>query len=170
MASSIKSDDQRVVLSGQDAREIARLLRLLESPESAKNVSQLLEVTEQDNSPSALLPRGQLLARARAVLSERRRRAQFFSSGLFGEPAWDMLLGLYIMNGKPLQFGKLVNLVGAPQTTAIRWLKHLEDEGLVARRSDPDDARLVRMELLERALDLLDAYFSSMPESLAALG
>jgi DNA-binding MarR family transcriptional regulator len=169
MASSIKSDDQRVILSGQDAREIARLLRLLESPESTKKISELLEVTEQDNNPSAL-PRAQLLARARSVLSERRRRAQFFSSGLFGEPAWDMLLGLYIMNGKQLQFGKLVNLVGAPQTTAIRWLKHLEDEGLVARRSDPDDARLVRMELLDRALRLLDAYFSSMPERVAGLG
>jgi len=83
---------------------------------------------------------------------------------MFGEPAWDLLLCLYIMDGRRVTFGKLVNMIGEPMTTAVRWLDYLEKEHLIARRPDPSDRRMVCIELLDRGRDILDSYFASSPD------
>jgi len=81
-----------------------------------------------------------------------------------------MLVTLYIMDGRRVTVGKLVNMIDAPQTTALRWLQYLERKRYVARRSDPDDRRVVCIQLLEGGRELLDAYFSTLPEGFSALG
>jgi DNA-binding MarR family transcriptional regulator len=170
MASRTKSDGDTVVLSKPDAREIARLLRLLE-PTEAEHTGQHLHGADQPDCDSpAPVPRAELVARAQAFHAERNRRARFFNRSIFGEPAWDMLLSLYIMDGRRLSAGQLANMIGAPQTTALRWLQYLEKEGFVARSTDPDDRRFTRIGLLDHGRQLLDAYFSSLPDGLGNLG
>jgi DNA-binding MarR family transcriptional regulator len=170
MASRTKSDGDTIVLSKPDAREIARLLRLLEPTKAEHDARYLREAEQPDCNSPAPIPRTELVARAQAFHAERNRRARFFNRSIFGEPAWDMLLSLYIMDGRPLSAGQLANMIGAPQTTALRWLQYLEKEGFVARSTDPDDRRFTRIGLLDQGRQLLDAYFSSLPEGFGASG
>jgi len=168
LASRTNSGPAGVFVPASDAREIARLLRLLQ-PATA-NPTSSAEAPEQDNKPAGCSARTQLQARARALFNERNRRAGFFSKSIFGEPAWELLLTLYIMDGRRVTIRTLVSTVEAPQTTVLRWLEYLERERFVARRSDPDDKRVVCVELMDQGRDLLDAYFGTLPEGFSALG
>lgn len=80
---------------------------------------------------------------AQEEYADRQRRIAFFDKDLFGEPAWDMLLDLFIANAseRRLSITALCYGSGAPQTTALRWINVLEDRGLIERRSDKQDKR-----------------------------
>jgi len=119
---------------------------------------------------SARCSRNELVSKARLVFEERKRRGEFLSRAMLGEPAWDMLLGLYIDRDRRLSVGWLVTMVGVPQTTALRWIDYLEKEHLVAKRQDPDDRRVVYIELLDRGREALDSYFTSSPAELRPNG
>lgn len=111
---------------------------------------------------SGHLDRHNLVERARRTFSGRQRRSQNFSSAMFGEPAWDMLLALYVTEQSGPRY-KIVNLLaqsGASATTGLRWLDYLEKERLVTRKPNPTDRRTSFIELTEKARNGLDAYFS----------
>jgi DNA-binding MarR family transcriptional regulator len=88
---------------------------------------------------------------AQEIYSERQRRQDCFQSDLFGEPAWDILLDLYIAAKQSKDIQTTSACVGAnvPPTTALRWLTLLETRGLVERYEDPKDQRrtFVRLSL-----------------------
>ncbi len=101
---------------------------------------------------------------ARTILAERQRRARCFDPTLFGEPAWDMLLALYAgeeESGRQT-IGQLIRWVEVPQTTALRWIAHLERRGLVIRRPHPTDLRIVFIELTETARARLEEYLAGL--------
>jgi len=104
----------------------------------------------------------QLLTRAGEILAARRRREQLFSASMFGEPAWEMLLNLYLTesSGLRLNVSRVTEGSGSPPTTALRWLDYLENQRLVRRETHPTDARASFVELTQRAHDLLEAYLS----------
>lgn len=81
--------------------------------------------------------------RARVILRVRRKREALFGSGLFGEPAWDMLLELYAteLAGQRARAADLCCISGVPSSTALRWLRMLENHGWVTRLPDRRDAR-----------------------------
>ncbi|MEQ1499493.1 MAG: MarR family transcriptional regulator [Novosphingobium sp.] len=74
---------------------------------------------------------------------ERRRRSKYFESNLFGEPAWDMMLDLFIaaVAEKRLSITALCYGSGSPPTTALRWIGLLEGHALVTRFADNLDKR-----------------------------
>ena len=86
----------------------------------------------------------------------RRRRDSLFGRDLFGEPAWDILLDLYVaeQSGRPLALSTVGSLAGVPQTTAFRWMTQLLERGHIVRQADPNDARrgLIRLSDTGRAL------------------
>jgi hypothetical protein len=90
-----------------------------------------------------------LLASAEAVYQSRRRRSAYFADALFGEPAWDMLLDLFIQQGrrKRVQVTSACLASGVPATTALRWITVLEQEGLVQRVPGVHDRRTQFVEL-----------------------
>lgn len=161
MASRTNFDTGTVVLSATEAREIARLLRILDGQQGTP--AKLASATSADREAPSQPSRMELLLRARALFAERTRRAEFFNRSIFGEPAWDMLLALYTLDGQRMTVGRLVNVIGAPQTTALRWLDYLEKERFVARRPDPDDLRVSCIELQDHGRELLDRYFARFP-------
>ena len=98
------------------------------------------------------------------ILSARRARSRFFSKGLFADPAWDILLDL--LNSRLAH--RRVSVTSAcvasnvPPTTALRWIRLLENEGLVRRQADPFDGRRFYIELTEQADASLTQYFASV--------
>jgi DNA-binding MarR family transcriptional regulator len=167
---SSKPGEEHVVISAADAREITRLLKLLQPFERRTNDNDVHESQSAKSRAFVEPQRATLIERAQAIFSERSRRAEYLSRAMFGEPAWDMLLCLYILDGRRVSFGNLVSMIGQPMTTAVRWIDYLEKERLVARRPDPDDRRVVDIELLDRGREVLDSYLSSFPMSGPALG
>jgi DNA-binding transcriptional ArsR family regulator len=80
---------------------------------------------------------------ARALIGARRARERLFGDGLFADPAWDMLLALFVADaeGEPLSVSQLCGASGVPHTTALRWIESLARAGLIVRAPDARDAR-----------------------------
>lgn len=77
------------------------------------------------------------------------------------EPAWDILLDLFIAQGE----GKTVSVSSAcigsasPPTTGLRWLGVLADEGLIVRENDPADHRRVLVRLTPAGTAAMERFF-----------
>jgi DNA-binding MarR family transcriptional regulator len=98
------------------------------------------------------------------ILAERRRRIHFFEAGIFGEPAWDILLTLYgaeQVSGRQT-IEQLVRWIQFPATTALRWIAYLERSGLVVRTAHPIDQRTMFIELSEEARARLTDYLADV--------
>lgn len=105
------------------------------------------------------------LPMAQQLYQMRRRRAVCFgSSDLFGEPAWDMLLDLYIAHARGQSVSVTSACIGAavPATTALRHLGQLQDEGLIEREQDPRDQRRINVRLSELGVTRMESYFSEI--------
>ncbi|MEJ2411076.1 MAG: MarR family transcriptional regulator [Novosphingobium sp.] len=106
---------------------------------------------------------------ARQTYDDRRRRAKIFASeGLFGEPAWDILLDLFIATKERRRVSVTSACIGSavPSTTALRWITILEKNGFLAREADPGDARRVYVKLSARGYSAMLEYFASASRSI----
>src|SRR5918993_1365966 len=76
---------------------------------------------------------------ARKILRARAARAEYLSSRLFSEPAWDMLLELYVAHllQRRLSVSDLCIASRVPHTTALRSIQVIFTEELASRRRDP---------------------------------
>lgn len=95
----------------------------------------------------------------------RRRDSSLGIKGLFGEPAWDILLDVFIaqMCNADIQVSSVCIEAGVPSTTVLRWIARLESEGMVYRAADNGDAR-------RRYVRLTDAGHQKMVKTLNAIG
>lgn len=110
------------------------------------------------------------LALARKTYALRRKRSAIFGNpDLFGEPAWDILLDLYIAQaeGKSVSVSSACIGSAAPATTGLRWLGVLADEGLILREADPADQRRVLVRLTGAGRAAMERYFQTVAESFA---
>ena len=117
----------------------------------------------RDAAPAALPAAGALLGLlAEEVYRDRRRRARHLPTRLLGEPAWDILLDLYVAagRGQAVSVSNACLAADAPASTALRWLHHLEDEGLVERLADQTDARRHYVRLTDAGMERMGAYFA----------
>lgn len=81
-----------------------------------------------------------LAASAATIRRVRRRRVGYFDMKLFGEPAWDMLVEVFIRHarGRTTELGRLLTVSGSAPATAERYLRTLEQAGHLRRHPDPD--------------------------------
>jgi hypothetical protein len=98
-----------------------------------------------------------LAAIATSIYRTRQNRLHYFDPALFAEPAWDMLLDLFInkVRGARVSTTSLCIAAAAPQATGIRWIGLLEEHGLLRRYRAPDDARLMLIEITPRCYQLM---------------
>lgn len=102
-----------------------------------------------------------LPAIARRMYDDRLARISIFGkSSLFGEPAWDILLFIYIRMAtmEMTTVTDACNGSGCPSTTALRWLKTLEDAHLIASRPDKMDNRKRYISLTANGIVKLESY------------
>ena len=158
---SVKATDKDPV---QAARQAARVIATL----LGRDTEEVLEALGISTPPGLDADRAKFLQEARGVFERRRRRAKFFSPGMFAEPGWDMLLVLYISDFADVRLtvGRLASWVEAPHTTVLRWLDYLEDKGFIARRRDQNDRRIVFVHLLDQGRSTLDRYFNEISSGL----
>jgi hypothetical protein len=120
------------------------------------------------SAPDAADP-GEARARARAlaerVYAERRRRDALFPPALFGEPAWDLLLAMFIARerGQAMILCRAYKAAGVSDTTGRRLLDRMEEEGLITRRRAPRSRKMRIVELTDRSIDLLVEYLARGP-------
>lgn len=105
------------------------------------------------------------LALARQAYTLRRKRASIFGNpDLFGEPAWDILLDLFIAQaeGKPVSVSSACIGSASPATTGLRWLGVLADEGLIVRENDAGDNRRVLVRLTPAGQAAMERFFDAI--------
>lgn len=73
----------------------------------------------------------------------REYRDTLLGADLFGEPAWEMLLDLFIrmVEGKRTSVTSLCLASRAPSTTALRYISELEKRGMIIRTKSDFDQR-----------------------------
>lgn len=107
----------------------------------------------------------------RAVLKYRRSRDAFFESDLFADPAWDILLELYLakLGQQKMSVGSLCLGAAVPSTTALRWISQLEQKGLIERKADPMDGRRYHVSLSDAGAHAMASYFRTVPMGIPVL-
>ncbi|MCY1670780.1 hypothetical protein OVA07_07090 [Novosphingobium sp. SL115] len=87
---------------------------------------------------------GLVLKLAKDIYAFRRNRDRWLPNDLFAEPAWDMLLELFVMRlqGSPVRVKSACIASGVPATTALRWLNLLEQKNIISSSTDPIDQRV----------------------------
>ena len=82
---------------------------------------------------------------------------------MFADPAWDILLDLYLaeIEQRRTVVSSLCVAANVPATTALRWMTSLIDRGMLTRRSDPLDRRRVFVELTAKASQGMRCYFDN---------
>ena len=100
-------------------------------------------------------PASHLLALALAAIRQRDDRLQHFRPELFGDPAWDMLLDLFVarLRGELVCISSLCIAAKVPPTTALRWIGNMEAHGEILRRPDPTDRRRIHAFISDGAFE-----------------
>ncbi|WP_181443433.1 MarR family winged helix-turn-helix transcriptional regulator [Porphyrobacter sp. YT40] len=162
-------------LDGERPAETAAIINPLADELMAIAVRLRLAATEggtegsgTEQSPreprSAQRPSHSHLALARKAYALRRKRGAIFGNpDLFGEPAWDILLDLFIARaeGKSVSVSSACIGSAAPATTGLRWLGVLADEGLILREPDPEDNRRVMVRLTTAGCTAMERFFDA---------
>jgi len=117
----------------------------------------------EDTGPRTLI--------AEWLYRSRQERPGAEDSRLFGEPAWDMLLDLYVHQAKGLSTSITGACIGshAPPTTALRYVELLHDQGWIEKIPDESDRRRSFLALTLTATRRLDRHFDQLLERLAQI-
>ena len=142
-----------VTLSPKDLRHAVRLLELL---------------TNRRNGVDDTKSREKLLAVAKFSLGARQGRSDHFSPAMFGEPAWDLLLALYVTQADvpAPAVSNLAKTAGVAITTAFRWIDYLEEKRLIERERSSDDGRALTIALSDEGRGRLEDYFARVLEGI----
>lgn len=102
----------------------------------------------------------------RKIIQHRRKRERQFAPCLLADPGWDMLLDLYAAHyeGQKVPVSSLCIAAAVPATTALRWIKTLEEEGHLVRSQDPNDGRRIFLAISESARARMDSYFDDIED------
>jgi DNA-binding MarR family transcriptional regulator len=102
-----------------------------------------------------------LLERAKTILRVRGARERLLGRGAIGEPAFDLLLCLYVRSEeKEASLTSLAKASGTPNTSAMRWIRYLGDRGLVEFSESTSDRRAMRVQLTPAGRTVMDEFLA----------
>ena len=105
-----------------------------------------------------------LYRRAQWVRAFRLRRRELLPDALFSEPAWDVLIELYLAHGRQrVSTTALSDGAGVAIATLLRWLEYLTQNDLVAVTKSPTDARMRFIDLTGKGLAAMTIFLRTMP-------
>lgn len=128
---------------------------------------------ESPHQPTAVgggyagIDRAVVEARVKGIIRERRTRSAFFPNRLFADPAWEILLALTLAHARQhrLDITNLSKRIDVPQTTVLRWINAMVDEGLLLRHGDVNDLRRTYIELSPEAWVRMEEYVAAIHPS-----
>jgi hypothetical protein len=102
-------------------------------------------------------------AAAFCILRLRQLRSEYFKTAIFGEPAWEMLLALFIDSfcGVAPSDASICARSGVPSTTALRWLEYLQQQQLVVK----DAHQEVNVRLSDKGLETVRGFLEAALEN-----
>jgi hypothetical protein len=108
------------------------------------------------------LPAAELLSAARRMATARRVRDEIFGNGQFLNPAWNILLELFIAGeeGRNVTIKSACVAACVPQSTALRHIAHLIDIRLALRAQHPSDARSAYLKLTDGGRTKMVAFLT----------
>lgn len=151
------SRPQANALSADELQQLSRILTRLgvSKPEPGGNPDHELYALD------SIEPGASALAQAKSIYGLRQRRTRFFPSMMLGETGWDILLVLYIHDGLTRLCVKDVGqLIDAPTTTVLRWLKILEDDNFISTRKHHLDRRVTLLDLTDMGRERFSAFLT----------
>ncbi|MGZ8975999.1 MAG: winged helix DNA-binding protein [Allosphingosinicella sp.] len=110
----------------------------------------------------AKYPEALAVSAARRRYKQRRIRDRSLGEHLFRDPAWDILLDLYVADaeGKRISISSACGAAGIPTATGLRWLAKLEKEALIERTPAGSDGRTVYVTLTVQAREKMTGLLS----------
>lgn len=149
----IFKDDINLSELGLDGKELSTFVSLL---------SRLISTSAETREGPRKVPEPNLTAIAEKIYRVRRRRDALmtarFGGEIFSDPAWDIILDLYIHNSKN-QDVSVTSVCAAsmvPITTALRYVTVLSERGLIERSKNPKDGRSYLLRLSSEAIRIVE--------------
>lgn len=101
-----------------------------------------------------------LAAIARSEFHNRRRRDSLIRHDFFADPAWDLLLDLYVEHHRrrPADLAHLCAASAVAPTIALRWIGLLIEEELVTRLPHGGESDDAQLELSARGVEEMERY------------
>jgi DNA-binding MarR family transcriptional regulator len=152
-----------LIETGLNARDLSRLSDLL-----VKAVR-----TRPADGPSFPMFNTSLAGVAEELYRVRRKRELIFGTafgdGLFADPAWDLLLDLYVHNARQRRISVSSACLAAavPTTTALRYITELLKRGLIERVPHPADGRSFLLCLTVPAITAMEKLLVQLQPSTA---
>lgn len=156
----VLQDNADLLALGLDGKELSTFVNLL-----SRLINTSADAKEGQRNP----PRQSLVEAAETMYRFRRRREELmtarFGNDIFADPAWDIILDLYIHNSKNMDVSVTNTCAAAmvPITTALRYITVLSDRGLVERTKNPKDGRSYLLRLSSEAIQIVEAMLAELP-------
>lgn len=109
-------------------------------------------------------------AMVKCIIQGRRLRGSFFDALLFADPAWDILLELYLakLEQRRTTVSNLCVAASVPASTALRHITSLEQRDMIVRTPSHLDQREVCVDLTDPTFESMRQYFDRFLELLSA--
>jgi hypothetical protein len=133
-------------------------------PARAERIARQTRKLIEDAERAVAMQEADLAEFARQLLAARKQRDRYFDPVLFSNPAWDILLNLYVADAE----GRGVNVLESctastvPQAVALRWLAYLRQEEMVVETSDPLRPRNTVIRLSDQTRLAISSYLGSL--------
>jgi hypothetical protein len=99
---------------------------------------------------------------AARVFTARRDRVKIFGADLFADPAYDILLDMFIVSERQqgATIGSVCQAAYVPKGTALRYIKVLMEKGYIDRVPHPHDKRSSILTLTPLATNLMNNWLT----------
>ncbi|MCL6250699.1 winged helix DNA-binding protein [Altererythrobacter sp. KTW20L] len=169
MTKPLVATDRQSILDGLadswkpgEIRDLAAtLLRLADSLDQRWDDTSTRPIFRWPNALSRIERNALNLAMtARVIYQQRRKRHDFLPAQFLGEPAWDILLELFMQfaGGAKVSTTSLCIAADVPASTALRYIAQLEQAGLVKRESSAFDKRVTFVSLTDQGVLAVGLY------------
>lgn len=114
---------------------------------------------------------GELAKQVRSTIAARSGRQSIISGDVFSDPAWDILLALFLANveGRHMSVTDLCAAASVPTSTALRWIALLEKQGAIVRTANTEDARKANLGLSGEHAQRMRLFFNRSETAMAAI-
>jgi predicted SnoaL-like aldol condensation-catalyzing enzyme len=118
----------------------------------------------EDAERAAAMHQPDLTEFACRILAGRKQRDRFFAPALFSNPAWDMLLHLYVATAEDGGMDMLDcwMVSSTPKGVALRWLDYFRQEEMVVEIADRKRMDQTLIRLSDATQMAISAYLGSL--------